>query len=264
MSEAEQQLVCQKLDMILQHGTAEQQSLYMDAVQSMAWSSHSFDDAQREAYNYFLDNSARCSQSAEKVGAVMDALTSGGTVTLDLAPADGIRGGAYTVRVSDGTGTVRAKGFAGNFYWATAAKTDPSGSSVTLQSQDGGYAITAWEGSSIIRCKEPGETVYLVADATSSAPYDGNTAFTYLRKWYDEAEYTALVSAVTVPDGGSRAGHGPGVAGRCGGHHPAPADAGQQIRQLLCAEPGDGGQRRAGAGPVRPGAAGGRAFCLYQ
>lgn len=44
-----------------------------------------------------------------------------------------------------------------------------------------------------------------MAAATSSAPYDGNTVFTYLRKWYDEVEYNALVSAVTVPEGASRA-----------------------------------------------------------
>ena len=30
-----------------------------------------------------------------------------------------------------------------------------------------------------------------MAVSTSSAPYDGNTVFTYLRKWYDEAEFNA-------------------------------------------------------------------------
>ena len=53
MSEAERQLVCQKLDKILQHGTAEQQSLYMDAVQSLSWCAYSFNDAQQQAYDYF-------------------------------------------------------------------------------------------------------------------------------------------------------------------------------------------------------------------
>ena len=46
MSETDRQTVCQKLDVILQEGTAEQQSLYLDAVQTMAWCSHSFDGAQ--------------------------------------------------------------------------------------------------------------------------------------------------------------------------------------------------------------------------
>ena len=64
MSETDRQTVCQKLDVILQEGTAEQQSLYLDAVQTMAWCSHSFDGAQREAYDYFLEHSARSSQAA--------------------------------------------------------------------------------------------------------------------------------------------------------------------------------------------------------
>lgn len=135
---------------------------------------------------------------------------------------------------------------------------------MTLQSQDGGYAITAWEGSSIIRCKEPGETVYLVADATSSAPYDGNTAFTYLRKWYDEAEYTALVSAVTVPDGGSRAATVQAWLDAVGDitlHQLTPDSkyANSFVQNRVTVDSGE-----PGAGPVRPGAAGGRAFCLYQ
>ena len=78
MSETDRQTVCQKLDVILQEGTAEQQSLYLDAVQTMAWCSHSFDGAQREAYDYFLEHSARSSQAAYRAQAVMDALTGGG------------------------------------------------------------------------------------------------------------------------------------------------------------------------------------------
>ena len=46
MSETDRQTVCRKLDTILQGGTAEPQSLYLDAVQTMAWCSHSFDGAQ--------------------------------------------------------------------------------------------------------------------------------------------------------------------------------------------------------------------------
>lgn len=199
MSETDRQTVCQKLDVILQEGTAEQQSLYLDAVQTMAWCSHSFDDAQQEAYDYFLEHSARSSQAAYRAQAVMDALTSGGAVQMRLEPADGVRGGDYTVGVSDGSGAVRAQGFSGNFYWATASDSDSSGSSITLQSPDGRCTITAWENSSIVRCEEPGETAWLMAASTSSAPYDGNTVFTYLRKWYDEAEFNALVDRLIVP-----------------------------------------------------------------
>ncbi|MGI5980244.1 MAG: M56 family metallopeptidase, partial [Dysosmobacter sp.] len=181
MSETDRQTVCQKLDVILQEGTAEQQSLYLDAVQTMAWCSHSFDGAQWEAYDYFLEHSARSSQAAYRAQAVMDALTGGGAVQMRLEPADGVRGGDYTVGVSDGSGAVRAQGFSGSFYWATASDSDPSGSSITLQSPDGRCTITAWENSSIVRCEEPGETAWLMAASTSSAPYDGNTVFTYLR-----------------------------------------------------------------------------------
>lgn len=205
MSEAERQLVCQKLDKILQHGTAEQQSLYMDAVQSLSWCAYSFNDAQQQAYDYFLEHSARSSQAAYRAQAVMDALTGGGAVQMRLEPADGVRGGDYTVGVSDGSGAVRAQGFSGNFYWATASDSDPSGSSITLQSPDGRCTITAWENSSIVHCEEPGETAWLMAASTSSAPYDGNTVFTYLRKWYDEAEFNALVDRLIVPaDGRNR------------------------------------------------------------
>lgn len=205
MSETDRQAVCQKLDVILQEGTAEQQSLYLDAVQTMAWCSHSFDGAQREAYDYFLEHSARSSQAAYRAQAVMDALTGGGAVQMRLEPADGVRGGDYTVGVSDGSGAVRAQGFSGSFYWATASDSDPSGSSITLQSPDGRCTITAWENSSIVRCEEPGETAWLMAASTSSAPYDGNTVFTYLRKWYDEAEFNALVDRLIVPaDGRNR------------------------------------------------------------
>ena len=205
MSETDRQTVCQKLDVILQEGIAEQQSLYLDAVQTMAWCSHSFDGAQREAYDYFLEHSARSSQAAYRAQAVMDALTSGGAVQMRLEPADGVRGGDYTVGVSDGSGAVRAQGFSGSFYWATASDSDPSGSSITLQSPDGRCTIIAWENSSIVRCEEPGETAWLMAASTSSAPYDGNTVFTYLRKWYDEAEFNALVDRLIVPaDGRNR------------------------------------------------------------
>ena len=205
MSETDRQTVCQKLDVILQEGTAEQQSLYLDAVQTMAWCSHSFDGAQREAYDYFLEHSARSSQAAYRAQAVMDALTGGGAVQMRLEPADGVRGGDYTVGVSDGSGAVRAQGFSGSFYWATASDSDPSGSSITLQSPDGRCTITAWENSSIVRCEESGETAWLMAVSTSSAPYDGNTVFTYLRKWYDEAEFNALVDRLIVPaDGRNR------------------------------------------------------------
>lgn len=205
MSETDRQTVCRKLDTILQGGTAEQQSLYLDAVQTMAWCSHSFDGAQREAYDYFLEHSARSSQAAYRAQAVMDALTGGGAVQMRLEPADGVRGGDYTVGVSDGSGAVRAQGFSGSFYWATASDSDPSGSSITLQSPDGRCTITAWENSSIVRCEEPGETAWLMAASTSSAPYDGNTVFTYLRKWYDEAEFNALVDRLIVPaDGRNR------------------------------------------------------------
>ena len=56
------------------------------------------------------------------------------------------------------SGAVLAQGFSGSFYWATASDSDPSGSSITLQSPDGRCTITAWENSSIVRCEEPGET----------------------------------------------------------------------------------------------------------
>ena len=204
MSEEERQGVCRKLDEILQNGTAEQQSTYLDAVQTMAWCSYSYNDAQRSAYDYFLEHSSRSSQASYRAQAVMDSLTKGGTVRMTLTPADGIRGGAYDVSAASGTGTARAQGFSGNFYWAAASYSSPSGSSITLESPDGRCSITAWDGSGVIQCVDLAGTAYLMAASTSSAPYDGNTVFTYLRKWYDEVEYTNLVQSVIIPDGESR------------------------------------------------------------
>lgn len=195
----------------------------------------------------------------------MDALTGGGAVQMRLEPADGVRGGDYTVGVSDGSGAVRAQGFSGSFYWATASDSDPSGSSITLQSPDGRCTITAWENSSIVRCEEPGEPAWLMAASTSSAPYDGNTVFTYLRKWYDEAEFNALVDRLIVPaDGRNPGGTGPELAGRRGRcDHPS-GDAGSKYENSFVQNRVTVESAEPAAGLYDPGTAGRPAFHLHQ
>ena len=126
---------------ILQEGTAEQQSLYLDAVQTMAWCSHSFDGAQRRPTTTFWSippaRLRRPTGRRGKRGGGGDVWKLGG-------------GGIYL----GFSGQRRFRGFSGSL--ATASDSDPSGSSITLQSPDGRCTITAWENSSIVRCEEPG------------------------------------------------------------------------------------------------------------
>lgn len=116
MSEAERQLVCQKLDKILQHGTAEQQSLYMDAVQSLSWCAYSFNDAQQQAYDYFLEYSARSAQAAQQAQQIMDALVSEGTITLEYRENGSVN--IRTLDPSQGVTSLRAAAFSDSFFWA--------------------------------------------------------------------------------------------------------------------------------------------------
>lgn len=55
----------------------------MDAVQSLSWCAYSFNDAQQQAYDYFLEYSARSAQAAQQAQQIMDALVSEGTITLE-------------------------------------------------------------------------------------------------------------------------------------------------------------------------------------
>lgn len=187
MSETDRQTVCQKLDVILQEGTAEQQSLYLDAVQTMAWCSHSFDGAQREAYDYFLEHSARSSQAAQQAQQIMDALVSEGTITLEYR-----ENGSVNTRALDptqGVTPLRATAFSDSFFWAEAAPIEDGAlpePKLTLSSRNGDVTITVWGPCPQVCCVYQGRTYAFLAAGIATG-FDGDRPFTYLRKWYDDA-----------------------------------------------------------------------------
>ena len=188
MSETDRQTVCQKLDVILQKGTAEQQSLYLDAVQTMAWCSHSFDGAQREAYDYFLEHSARSSQAAQQAQQIMDALVSEGTITLEYW-----ENGSVNTRALDptqGVTPLRAAAFSDSFFWAEAAPIEDGAlpePKLTLSSRNGDITVTVWGPCPQVYCVYQDRTYAFLAAGTATG-FDGDRPFTYLRKWYDDAK----------------------------------------------------------------------------
>ena len=187
MSEAEQQLVCQKLDMILQHGTAEQQSLYMDAIQTLSWCAYSFNDAQQQAYDYFLEHSARSAQAAQQAQSIMDALVAEGTITLEYW-----ENGSVNTRALDptqGVTPLRATAFSDSFFWAEAAPIEDGvlpEPELTLSSRNGDITVTVWGPCPQVCCVYQGRTYAFLAAGTATG-FDGDRPFTYLRKWYDDA-----------------------------------------------------------------------------
>ena len=187
MSEAERQLVCQKLDTILQYGTAEQQSLYMDAVQSLSWCAYSFNDAQQQAYDYFLEYSARSAQAAQQAQQIMDALVSEGTITLEYR-----ENGSVNTRALDptqGVTPLRATAFSDSFFWAEAAPIEDGAlpePKLTLSSRNGDVTITVWGPCPQVCCVYQGRTYAFLAAGTATG-FDGDRPFTYLRKWHDDA-----------------------------------------------------------------------------
>ncbi len=188
MSEAERQLVCQKLDKILQHGTAEQQSLYMDAVQALSWCAYSFNDAQQQAYDYFLEYSARSAQAAQQTQQIMDALAAEGTITLEYRENGSVD--TRTMDPSQGVTPLRAAAFSDSFFWAEAAPVETSAlpePNLTLSSRNGDITVTVWGPCPQVYCVYQGRTYAFLAAGTATG-FDGDRPFTYLRKWYDGAK----------------------------------------------------------------------------
>ena len=187
MSEAERQLVCQKLDKILQHGTAEQQSLYMDAVQTLSWCAYSFNDDQQQAYDYFLEYSARSAQAAQQAQQIMDALAAEGTITLEYRENGSVN--TRTLDPTQGVTPLRAAAFSDSFFWAEAAPVEDGSlpePELTLSSRNGDITVTVWGPCPQVCCVYQGRTYAFLAAGTATG-FDGDRPFTYLRKWYDDA-----------------------------------------------------------------------------
>ena len=187
MSEAERQLVCQKLDKILQHGTAEQQSLYMDAVQTLSWCAYSFNDDQQQAYDYLLEYSARSVQAAQQAQQIMDALAAEGTITLEYRENGSVN--TRTLDPTQGVTPLRAAAFSDSFFWAEAAPVEASAlpePELTLSSRNGDITVTVWGPCPQVCCVYQGRTYAFLAAGTATG-FDGDRPFTYLRKWYDDA-----------------------------------------------------------------------------
>ena len=187
MSDAEQQFVCQKLDMILQHGTAEQQSLYMDAVQTLSWCAYSFNDDQQQAYDYFLEYSARSAQAAQQAQQIMDALVAEETITLEYRENGSVN--TRTLDPTQGVTPLRAAAFSDSFFWVEAAPVEDGAlpePKLTLSSRNGDITVTVWGPCPQVCCVYQGRTYAFLAAGTATG-FDGDRPFTYLRKWYDDA-----------------------------------------------------------------------------
>lgn len=188
MSETDRQTVCQKLDVILQEGTAEQQSLYMDAVQSLSWCAYSFNDDQQQAYDYFLKHSARSAQAAQQAQQIMDALVSEGTITLEYRENGSVN--IRTLDPSQGVTPLRAAAFSDSFFWAEAAPIEDGAlpePKLTLSSRNGDITVTVWGPCPQVYCVYQDRTYAFLAAGTATG-FDGDRPFTYLRKWYDDAK----------------------------------------------------------------------------
>ena len=108
MGETERQFVCQQLNYLLEVGSETQKRTYLDAMQTMAWYSYAFDDAQKDAYDDLLEHVVRASRGAQEIQTVMDAMTTGDAVRMNLSTADGVGGGPYLSQLSPGSGDLRA------------------------------------------------------------------------------------------------------------------------------------------------------------
>ena len=188
MSETDRQTVCRKLDTILQGGTAEQQSLYMDAIQNLSWCAYSFNDAQQQAYDYFLEYSARSVQAAQQAQSIMDALVAEGTITLEYWENGSVN--TRTLDPTQGVTPLRAAAFSDSFFWAEAAPVEDGvlpEPKLTLSSRNGDITVTVWGPCPQVYCVYQGRTYAFLASGTATG-FDGDRPFTYLRKWYDDAK----------------------------------------------------------------------------
>lgn len=148
------------------------------------------------------------SAAAQEAGQMVDRLIDlcGGTLNLRLAPADG-EAVNYTVRPDRGNGPNYLRFFTDtaeyNWRYDMSSSGYPEGTSLTIADPSWEYFIRLWEGSDYVMIKpnDTGATWYEVKQKGYSDIFNTDI-FSYMRRWFDEAELDALQDNISVPDRG--------------------------------------------------------------
>ena len=156
-----------------------------------------------------LDYDIAAATAAQSAGAKLDRIIgrSGGQVILRLAPADG-ETVAYPVSADEGNGPYYRRSFTDpeQYRWSFDYTSDaPKGTSLTITDPSWEYFIRLWEGSDLVMIKpdNDGATWYRAEPAVPPEENVFSTdIFSYMRRWFDEAELDTLQDNISVPDRG--------------------------------------------------------------
>ena len=150
--------------------------------------------------------SAAAQDADEKVNRLID--LGEGLVNLRLAPADG-EAANYTVRADRDNGPYYLRYFTDsaqyNWRYCDSFPGYPEGTSLTIADPSWEYYVQLWEGSDYVMIKpnDTGATWYEVKQAVPPEENVFSTdIFSYMRRWFDEAELDALQANISVPDRG--------------------------------------------------------------
>ncbi len=137
------------------------------------------------------------------VETAVDALVSGGPLTMELRGADGQSLRRCQAPGSNGAYTLQNLTDASYFTWSRAdsGKAPEDTAQLTFTSADGSTVLEFWENSDLVRCTQNGKAQWLRAESTGYDALSPNV-FRHMRSWYDEVEWEALTQDVVLPDEG--------------------------------------------------------------
>ncbi len=137
-----------------------------------------------------------------QVQGLWDALTGGEELTLDLAPADGEGGGAYSTAISWGYN--RPGDITSNFNWEELKEPPLLDQKETdvLRVEQGGNSLTFYRQPRLVEYCRDGVRRWFKAEQSVTDDVFAGELFECVRQWYDEIEEDALRAAVVIPDGG--------------------------------------------------------------
>lgn len=132
---------------------------------------------------------------------VLAEIISSGQVSMELTGVSR-GGGRYYTDPALGNGPNRALYF-GDYLWSWADGANPGGPSLTVASQDGTRALTFWQDSELVRCVRLDRTLWLRAENPDDpADVFSRDIFSFMRFWYDEAEFDTLSGGIFIADRG--------------------------------------------------------------
>lgn len=147
-------------------------------------------------------------QTADQLAQLtLDTIISGSTVAMELTTADGAGGGRYGISPDDGNGRNRQFSFTepSCFRWSflqNGAVPSPEPDTLTVETPDRAYALQFWKGSETVRCITTDGERWLRAESMNQEDAFDEDIFSYMRFWYDEAEFAALAGNIVIPDRG--------------------------------------------------------------